>query len=220
LKVQSADDDASTASQAVRMHAILREDILTTVIRPGDVIMEPEIARLHGVSRTPVREALRTLATEGWVTSMPRRGYLVRPLSFHDVREVMQLRIIVEPPLAAAAARSASPALAAHLRATISAQYREGSNLAERLRSAEAFHLECASASQNHRASALLRPLIDEISRLHYLKPEVQQHLASDVEHDAHQAIVSAIAAGDAVLSESLMRSHLEESHAAMLGAF
>ena len=87
-----------------RVHARLREDILTARLLPGSTILEPELAARFGVSKTPVREALRLLVQDGWVIVLPRRGYLVRPLGLEDLRDVFQLREMIEPGFAAEAA--------------------------------------------------------------------------------------------------------------------
>src|SRR3954451_6110206 len=86
------------------MHARLREEILTARLLPGTTILEPELAARFGVSKTPVREALRLLVQDGWVMVLPRRGYLVRALGLDDLRDVFQLREMIEPGFAAEAA--------------------------------------------------------------------------------------------------------------------
>lgn len=82
----------------------IRDRIRTAQIAPGEVIAENQFTEEFGVSRTPVRETFRLLTTEGWLQVLPRKGYLVRPLNLTDIREVMDMRIILEPELAARAA--------------------------------------------------------------------------------------------------------------------
>jgi DNA-binding GntR family transcriptional regulator len=76
--------------------AAVREMVATGDLRPGDKINEPPLAEQLGISRPPLREALRVLATEGILEQSPRRGYRVVALSTDDVREIYGLRRVLE----------------------------------------------------------------------------------------------------------------------------
>ena len=89
------------------MLAALRHDILTGALAPGDQVVQESLAERYGVSRVPLREALKTLETEGQVVYYPHRGYFVAELSFADLEEVYRLRQILE----AEAIRAALPTL-------------------------------------------------------------------------------------------------------------
>src|SRR5437899_2254075 len=77
-----------TDSLTQQVYDNLKEEILRAERAPGETVAEPELAARYGVSKTPVREALRLLLQDGWVTALPRKGYLIRPLALEDVREV------------------------------------------------------------------------------------------------------------------------------------
>lgn len=207
-------------SAAERVRALIRKQILTAELRPGEIVLEAELATLFGVSKTPVREALQMLTVEGLVAVLPRKGYMVRTLSFNDVRDVMELRLILEPPLLAAAARNVSDSLVRTLRSLLDRQFSMELSLEDRVFAAREFHLACVRASRNERAATLVRMLTDEINRLHHLMPMVEDHISSDSEREAHEGILRAIASGDADAAESQMREHLTESNAAMVTAF
>lgn len=83
-----------TAQDAVL--AALREDILTGVLEPGDQLVQEALAERYGVSRVPLREALKMLESEGQVVNHPHRGYFVAELSVADLREVYHLRALLE----------------------------------------------------------------------------------------------------------------------------
>lgn len=85
----------------------LRTDILTGILRPADQIVQEALAERYGVSRVPVREALRILEAEGQVVYYPHRGYFVAELSVDDLEEVYLLRGLLE----AEAIRRAVPQL-------------------------------------------------------------------------------------------------------------
>ena len=82
---------------------VIRRSILDGSLAPGDRIVESEIARRLGVSQAPVREAVKRLAHEGLVTSMPRRGTYVTQISTEDVDDAREVRAMLEE----AAAREA-----------------------------------------------------------------------------------------------------------------
>ena len=74
----------------------LREAIRKGVLKPGERIMEIKLAEELGVSRTPVREAIRKLELEGYVVMMPRRGTYVADMSIRDINEIFEIRTALE----------------------------------------------------------------------------------------------------------------------------
>ncbi|NLI42288.1 MAG: GntR family transcriptional regulator [Synergistaceae bacterium] len=74
----------------------LREAILNRTLKPGDRIVEAELAQVFNVSRTPVREALRVLEAEGLLRRIPRKGLFVRGITREDVVEIYSIRIALE----------------------------------------------------------------------------------------------------------------------------
>jgi DNA-binding GntR family transcriptional regulator len=76
-----SDDVAPSArSLTEQVYDHLLELILNAQLRPGEMVLEPPLATYFGVSKTPVREALRMLTHDGWVVTIPRKGYLIKPL--------------------------------------------------------------------------------------------------------------------------------------------
>lgn len=92
-----------------RVYGLLRADILRCELRPGQLIIESELAERYGTSKTPVRQALSRLAMENMVETLPRRGWMVRHITVRDVRHVYLLRRLLEPEAAAMAAEAATP---------------------------------------------------------------------------------------------------------------
>ena len=202
-----------------RVHARLREDILHARLMPGTTILEPELATRFGVSKTPVREALRLLVQDGWVIVLPRRGYLIRPLGLDDLRDVFQLREMIEPGFAAeAAARvgSADPALTT----AIGTQHEAQNDMVAGLGAAADFHVRVAELSGNARATRIVSHLVDEVTRLHFLMPGLESHISSAEEIAAHEAIAGAIAAGDERHAAKAMQDHLRTTHRILVDVF
>ncbi|WP_051533180.1 GntR family transcriptional regulator [Arthrobacter sp. 9MFCol3.1] len=74
----------------------LRALIVSGKFRPGDRLVEERLAEMFGVSRPPLREALRILQRDGLVQSLPRRGFIVIPITAEDIREIYSLRFALE----------------------------------------------------------------------------------------------------------------------------
>lgn len=214
-------DRASEAGPLLteRVHALLREDILRARLLPGATILEPELAARFGVSKTPVREALRLLVQDGWVLVLPRRGYLVRPLGLDDLRDVFQLREMIEPGFAAEAAARRDRADAA-LTIAITTQQSARQDMASGLGAAADFHVRVAELSGNARATRIVSNLVDEVTRLHYMMPGLEHHISSSEEITAHEEIAGAIAAGDERRAAKVMRDHLRTTHRILVDVF
>src|SRR3954464_13557892 len=90
------------------VHGRLKDQILEVQRAPGTLLLEAQLAEEFGVSKTPVREALRLLARSGRIVVLPRKGYMIRPVELADVRDIFKIRKLVEPALAAEAAKRPS----------------------------------------------------------------------------------------------------------------
>src|SRR5690606_1395419 len=188
----------------------LRDQILRVERRPGDVIYEADLAEEFGVSKTPVREALRLLAHSGWVVVLPRKGYLIRPVEPRDVRDIFAIRKMIEPSLAEEAARSASADQIASLTALLEKQS-TATELDEALLAAREFHLALAEISGSHRVQSMLAGLVDEVRRLHHLLPHVETRITSEQELHAHSGILRALTDHDPEQARALTTEHLNE---------
>jgi DNA-binding GntR family transcriptional regulator len=79
-----------------KVYQTLKEALLNNVFKPGDMLLERTIAQQLGISRTPVREALKLLEHEGWVETIPWKGVVIKSLSIKEAKDIMQLRIATE----------------------------------------------------------------------------------------------------------------------------
>jgi len=205
-------DSASTGTSLTdRVYRALKEDILAARLGP-EPIVEAALAKEYGVSKTPVREALRQLTHEGLVIVLPRKGYLVRPMGLADIIEVMDLRAIVEPPLAAAAARNRSRADVERIERLLEHTTAASPSLDEVSLSLQA-HEFIADMAGNGRAAMLVRSLLDETARIPWLVPGLSIYLGEG-EHDE---VFRAIARGDAEGAEKAMAEHLAAAKASTL---
>lgn len=179
------------------IHEALRRQILTGRLRPGDRLVEGELARAYGVSKSPLREALKTLQHEGLVEAIPRRGYLVTPITVKQVQDLFDLRLILERETAHRAARSAGPEQVAELRRLVGDPYVVGDvdSQARFLAQNKAFHLAVARLAGNQRLVTLLDRLLDDLERLFHLGLDVRDRAQALVAE--HVELVDAVTARD-----------------------
>lgn len=212
-----------------QVYDALKREILTARLRPSQPLIENELAARFGVSKTPIREALRLLVQDGWIVVLPRKGYLVAPLSLEDVREVFALRLMLEPQVTGDAAVRGSADLVARLRRAAAGgadalqpigPRNEEPSYQSTMRAARAFHLTVAGAAGNSRLLRVLEALLDEVERLLHLMPQLGDHVTAMVEPAAHERIIAAIEAGDAEQAAAHMRDHLAEVSRILVDAF
>ncbi|KTR67359.1 GntR family transcriptional regulator, partial [Rothia kristinae] len=96
MTAQTAPAHPTGASAADLVYQHVKTRILEHDLEGGELISEGEIAAALEVSRTPVREGFIRLQTEGWMTLYPKRGALIRQVGPHEIRDVVQARIMVE----------------------------------------------------------------------------------------------------------------------------
>lgn len=210
------DGDLSLTEQVFNA---LKGEILRSQIRPGSVVIEGDLAERFGVSKTPIREALRLLVQDGWIEVMPRRGYLVRPIGLDDLREVYELRRILESGVVRKVIEQMNRKTVAELRRLIEAQADAGDSLETSIDASRDFHLSLARLTGNERLVRGLAALLDEVERLLRMLPELVSLMTSTSEIEAHRRLVDALEEHDADLAESLMLAHLADISRSLLDA-
>lgn len=198
------------ADSGDRAYHALRQALVDFRFRPGERIREARIASEMALSRTPVREALNRLASEGFVTLVPNRGFFVRALDIDDLLDIHELRAIVESAAFARMCRRADDAqIAALADYWQSVQPAYAAHDADAILEAdEGFHMMIARASGNSEIVALL-PTIN--ARIRFIRRILIDHARHDDDLVAdHTQIVAAALARDAEGGAVLMRSHIE----------
>lgn len=187
----------------------LRQRIFAHELTPGTWIDEQKLAEQYGISRTPLREALKVLASEGLVELRPRRGCYVTEISRQDLDDIFPLMAMLEGRCAAEAANRAKPADIAALKAIheqLESAARDG-RIDAFFESNQEFHKKIQELSGNRWLLSVIQDLrkVLKLSRMHSLSLEgrLQQSL------DEHRVILAALIAGDAARAEKLMHDHL-----------
>ena len=187
----------------------LRQRIFAHELKPGDWIDEKKLAEQYGISRTPLREALKVLASEGLVDLKPRRGCYVIEISRQDLDDIFPLMAMLEGRCAADAvkrAKSADVKQLAEMHERLEAASREG-RIDAFFEANQEFHKRIQELANNRWLLSVIQDLrkVLKLSRLHSLSLEgrLQQSL------EEHRAIMAAIKTGDAAKSEKLMYEHI-----------
>ena len=187
----------------------LRQRIFAHEIPPGSWIDEQKLAEQYGISRTPLREALKVLASEGLVELKPRRGCYVTEISRQDLDDIFPLMALLEGRCAFEATQRVKPAELASLKELheqLESAAREG-RIDAFFEANQAFHKRVQELSGNRWLLSVIQDLrkVLKLSRLHSLSLEgrLQQSL------DEHRLIMAAFENGNAEQAEKLMHDHL-----------
>lgn len=201
----TADMSSSTVEGIVTQ---LTEAVHEHRLQPGTKLREDEICEIFGVSRTLVRQALRSLEYQGLLTIEKNRGAFVSKPTLKEAREVFQARALLEPSTTRAAAERAKRADIAKLEKHILAEHdaidRGEAGLALKL--SGDFHLEIARIADQDTIKQFLRQLISRSSLVIALYWRRRNALC---ESNAHYALVDALRNGDGDTADELMRGHL-----------
>lgn len=207
-----ADDLASSAYQR------MREAILEGEYQPGAPLFEVHLASRMGMSRTPVREALKVLARDGLVEVVPSRGYFVPRRSLEDLRELFELREALEGMAARHAAVRATDEEIEEL-ARLCDRYAAEHDWAQWAQVGTAFHTLLLTAARNARLIAILDSLKGQIvlSRRSALAADSQRRDAAIREH---RLILAAVKARDPQAAEAAACDHVRLSYQATLNSY
>ena len=195
----------------------LREAILKGVIKSGERLMENQLAEEMGVSRTPVREAIRKLEQEGFVVVMPRKGAYVSEMSYRDVHEVYEIRASLESLACGLAAERVTPSEIEEMERYLveEREYLDNNELVLTVNIDIGLHSVIYQAARNEKITHLISKLKDQVYRLRSTSIMLPgRKKASLLEH---QEIVEAISERDVELAQRLGQEHVEHAEQAML---
>jgi DNA-binding GntR family transcriptional regulator len=189
----------------------IRGLVLSGEVVPGARLGQVELAERFGISRTPVREALRRLAGEGLVDFHSNRGFRVADLGLDAVLRRLEVRALLEPGIARLAAERRSEEDLGRLRAAIAREERARGGASAHDASRD-FHVALARATGNEELVRVLESLwIVEVGRRLLARRSAESGWqASDVEE--HREIAAAVAEGRAEDAERLMAEHVRRA--------
>jgi len=191
--------------------ARLRQAIITGDLAPKSRLLEPELARQLNVSRTPLREAIRQLEVEGFVTTVPRIGCFVSEITPQDVEDLYAIRTVIEGLAARQAAENPDVGKREVLESILSdlakrtADYRQYHEISGR------FHDIIVELSGNRRLQGIYHSLAQHVSRMRTLSLAVRGR--PEISLQGHRRIATAILCGRGAEAERAMRAHIEAAY-------
>lgn len=199
-----------TASSAAA--ELIREAIADGRLQPGQRLKEEVLARELGISRTPIREALLVLQTEGLVEASPNRGATVRSYDLPDLEEIYELRAMLEGLAAARAAARISEEQLAALEASCDRFERlvGGSDVRALVAENAVFHEAILAAAQSERLAGMVRQVV--VLPLVYRSYVWYSPEQASASYHYHRQLAYALERGDAQRAELLMREHVYEA--------
>lgn len=149
----------------------LKDEIVWCRLFPGEEVSEARLAQLYGFGKAPIRYALSRLIQEGYVTSINRRGHMIAPVTLQSVRDLFDMRYLLEPAAVAGACGRVDRALLNELNAKCARDYRPGdvASEAEFMAANREFHMAIVRRCGNARLIGALEQIMDEMTRLLHL---------------------------------------------------
>ncbi|GHH79694.1 transcriptional regulator [Kitasatospora indigofera] len=191
----------------------IREDVIRGVHRPGSRLTEESMAARYGVSRVPVREALRALEAEGFVRSRPYAGIVVVELDDAEAEDLLEVRALLEPLGAGRAALRRTPEQLGRLKELVSlgrAAIEDG-RLDELARLNSRFHEVIAAASGSRTLSRLVTQLSQKIAWVY----SVDLPRRAQDSWREHEEIVAAVEQGDPEAARAVVARHIAAARSA-----
>lgn len=187
----------------------LRQEIVTATLPPGYMLREAELAARFGVSKTPLREAFVRLEKDGFVQIAPYRSAVVTGYSQQDLREIYEVRELLEGQCAREAAVSIATEDLAALNRIVrdSAAAFEAGDTDQLTALLDEFDVVLYAQSRNGRITAMLENIRDHVTRIGRLTVAIPGRMGTSVQE--HQAIYEAIVQRDGPRAETLMRQHI-----------
>ncbi|MGI9951733.1 GntR family transcriptional regulator [Moorellaceae bacterium AZ2] len=197
------------------VYHILREAILTGKLKPGERMVERHLARQLGVSRTPVREAIRKLELEGLVEHVPRRGVVVARISKREAWEIYNIRAVLEGLAARLAAENITPKQLERLEELVKAM--EEAWARRDMEVLQKLHVEynglIYQAAESPRLEQMITNLAEYIVGFTKVGYAVPGRINTATRE--HREILEALKARDADRAEKLARQHIDNSREA-----
>ena len=187
----------------------IKEAILKNEYEPDTMLLEGNLCAALGFSRTPVREALRRLASEGFVEFVPEKGTFVPRIRLEDLIEIYDVREALEGMAARVCALKGDEKVVAKLEEIVNSLY---DNLvkgekSQSVREDMEFHNVIIKGCNNSRLEAFLKTMIDQINR--FAATTVNDNERLKISYTEHKKVLDAIKNKDADMAEKAIREHI-----------
>lgn len=193
-----------------KVYRILKTGIVKKYLKPGTKLLEVKIAKQMGVSRTPVREAIRELAAEGFVKMIPNQGVIVSIASIEDTQEVLQIRSVLEGLAARLATKVINGEEIKELEKYIEQMeyYANKDNALAFSKMDVEFHELILNICGNNRLIQIRKNLSDQAHRYRIRSLSIPGRLRHSLKE--HQEILEALKRKDSEQADKLSQKHIE----------
>jgi DNA-binding GntR family transcriptional regulator len=205
--IRMRDSDTRRQQLPEEVAGYVRELILSGEVRPGEFLRMEPIAEAVGVSNTPVREGLLALSNEGFVQLVPRRGFVVSPVSQQDIRDLFWTQAQLAAELAARAAKKITPAQIARLE-EIDAEFQKAAEAGSQGALGDLghrFHREINLAADSRRLTLLLSTVVRHLPNRFYASIESQVAAT----HSDHPELIEALRSKNSRSARALTEKHI-----------
>ena len=197
-----------------RVYRILREWLIHAKLAPGEFLSEIDLSAKCKTSRTPVREACTQLMQDKWLSRIPRKGFLVTPISVRDIIDMYDYRKLLECFAAEKMAYTATPEQVTKLRSILAAENDPSAQLADILRANGEFHRRLSEFTGNLRVTNQLSLTLAYVTRLDTLCTQTVPGWIG------HAEILQAIEAHEPSQARHAMEKHIDDSRDKMINLF
>lgn len=189
----------------------LKDGILTGRLKPGERLLENQLAEELGVSRTPIREALRMLEIENLVDLIPRRGAQVKDMSERDIKNVLEIRKVLEELAAKLAAENITSKQIEELKEAHRdfVEAFERGDSTEVLEADTKFHEIIFNATCNEKLVQIISNISIQIYRYRIAYLKLLKSIA--VPNEQHIALISAFEKRDSEKAQEIIKEHIAE---------
>lgn len=194
-----------------RVYNEVIDSIVRGQFKAGQILTEQELVGRYGVSKSPVREALTVLSSEGILSNIPRYGYQVFSFTLEKVADIMEFRAVLEDYLLCRAAENIRPGDLDRLRELLECRQTEGS-VWEHWQSNEDFHLQLASLARNEYCCQQLERSM-RLLKLAYAQFYWSQWNSADIPNDLknHRSILDGLERGDLEFARDCLKRDLAD---------
>lgn len=201
----------SNATYQQQAYDFIKNQIITLRFKPGEYIIDSQIAGQLKISRTPAREAFHRLEKEGLLVYEARRGWKVYTLSLHDIHEIFDLKVAIEGMVACKAAECQDEDLRSDLREALNEMYMavEKGSATDWLKADVHLHETLFQMAGNERARLNITTLNDQWHRVRIGFVALQERTKRSTEE--HRSFIDGVLNGDGEEAERLMRAHLNQ---------
>lgn len=204
---------------AEQAYELIRDEIITCVLKPGQQIAQVQLAQKYGLGVTPVREALQRLVQEGFVQAIPRFGYVVAHVTFADVNAIYEFRAILECAAVQLAAERATDAQLQQLveSAHFTYVYHDKQSYIDFLNHNADFHQAIAVLAGNQKLFDAMTATFAELTRLFHMGLDLRD--SAEEMRTEHIALCRALQARDAARAEQILLSQIRRSQERVMEA-